>query len=124
MDLIFDTHALFWLTSNHPKLSKKLVLQLADPATRLFLSAVTLWEYGDLRARKRLPGSIRLDEMLEQFAIELLDFPVSAWFSCERLPLIHSDPIDRMLVAHAIDAKLVLVTADRRMQEYPVQTLW
>jgi PIN domain nuclease of toxin-antitoxin system len=62
--------------------------------------------------------------MQEQMAFQMLDFPASARFHSERLPPIHRDPIDRMLVAHAIEANLVLVTADLRMRQYPVQTLW
>jgi PIN domain nuclease of toxin-antitoxin system len=54
----------------------------------------------------------------------LLDFPASLWELAETLPDIHRDPADRMLVAHAIAADLVLVTADRRMAEYPVRILW
>jgi PIN domain nuclease of toxin-antitoxin system len=39
------------------------------------------------------------------------------------LPLLHRDPFDRMLVAQAIVEQMVLVTADRRLAEYPVKLL-
>jgi PIN domain nuclease of toxin-antitoxin system len=42
----------------------------------------------------------------------------------DSLPDIHRDPVDRMLIAHAIAAGLVLVTADRQIDRYPVRTLW
>ncbi len=124
MDLIFDTHALFWLSVDHPQLSKRVVAQLADPATRTFISAVTAWECGDLHARGRLPGGALIEEMQQAFGFELLDFPVAAWRQAARLPTIHRDPVDRMLVAHALEADLVLVTADRTLRTYPVETLW
>ena len=124
MDLIFDTHALLWLVAGDPKLSEKVLAQLADPDTRSFISAVTIWEYADLHRRDRLPGSISVADLQSEIGFELLDFPASAWTQCEQLPMIHRDPIDRMLIAHAIDGGLTLVTADRRMQRYPVPTLW
>lgn len=36
----------------------------------------------------------------------------------------HGDPVDRMLIAHAIHADLTLVTADGLMRRYPVKSLW
>jgi PIN domain nuclease of toxin-antitoxin system len=40
------------------------------------------------------------------------------------LPLIHTDPFDRMLVAQARCEKQVLVTADEKLKQYPVEILW
>ncbi len=40
-----------------------------------------------------------------------------------KLPLLHNDPFDRMLVAQAIIEGMVLVTADERLREYPVEIL-
>lgn len=124
MDLIFDTHALLWLAAGDPKLSDAVLDQLADPDTRSFVSAVTVCEYADLHRRGRLPGSVSVTDLEREIGFELLDFPASAWRRCEELPPIHRDPVDRMLIAHAIEAGLTLVTADRRMQSYPVATLW
>ena len=124
LDLIFDTHALFWLTADHPRLSKKVIAALADPDTQVFVSAVTAWEYGDLHLRGRLPGSVSLREMRDEIGFELLDFPASAWRHAEMLPDLHRDPVDRMLVAHAIEADLTIATADPTIPRYPVRTLW
>lgn len=124
MDLIFDTHAIFWLATNHPNLSDRVVGQLLDAETRSFVSAVTMWEYADLLARGRLPGSVPFSTLQEAFAFETLDFPVAACVHAATLPNIHRDPIDRMLIAHAIAADLTIVTADRRIAEYQVPTFW
>lgn len=124
MDLIFDTHAIFWLATDHPKLSRRVVAQLRDADTRTFVSTVTMWEYVDLLARGRLPGGVPLAALQESFGFEPLDFPISAVACAAELPNIHRDPIDRMLIAHAIAEDLVVVTADRRILEYPVRTFW
>jgi PIN domain nuclease of toxin-antitoxin system len=36
----------------------------------------------------------------------------------------HGDPVDRMLIAHALHAGLTLVTADETIRRYPVPTIW
>ena len=41
-----------------------------------------------------------------------------------RLPPLHKDPFDRMLVCQAIEQGLTLVTPDRTVRQYPIRTLW
>ena len=66
----------------------------------------------------------RVEAVAEMLDLELLDLPANLWRRVESLPDIHGDPVDRMLIAHAIQAGLTLVTADRTMRKYPVPTLW
>ncbi|WP_205617406.1 PIN domain-containing protein [Pelomicrobium methylotrophicum] len=40
------------------------------------------------------------------------------------LPSIHRDPFDRMLICHAIEQGMILVTPDTTIQRYPIRTLW
>jgi PIN domain nuclease of toxin-antitoxin system len=40
------------------------------------------------------------------------------------LPDYHRDPFDRLLIAQANLEDLILVTADRMIEKYPVQVLW
>ena len=122
--LIFDTHAVYWLATNHPRLSKKVTAKLAEEGLGLFISSVTAWEYSDLIACNRLPGAPAMTDVLRDYAFTLVDFPSSAWALAALLPRIHRDPVDRMLIAHAIAADLTLVTADKAMRRYPVKSLW
>jgi PIN domain nuclease of toxin-antitoxin system len=124
MDLILDTHTLLWLVTGDRRLSPALVAQLADPDTHCFVSAVTAWEYSDLHRRGRLPGSVSLPLAQERFGFTVLDLPAELWKEAEALPDIHGDPVDRMLIAHARAANLVLVTADRQVRRYPVRSFW
>jgi len=91
---------------------------------RLVVSAVTAWEYADLHNRGRLKSALSLDELVQGLNLRIEPLPAESWQMIERLPNIHLDPVDRMLVAHAIMADAVLATADRRMREYPVRLLW
>jgi len=40
------------------------------------------------------------------------------------LPPHHRDPFDRLLIAQANLEDMILITADRMFQRYPVQILW
>lgn len=124
MDLLVDTHALAWMASGDRRLGRALIAALADPDTRLFVSAVTAYEYADLQARGRLPDAVDIAALQAAFGLHLLDYPAALWQVAADLPDIHRDPVDRMTVAHARALALTLVTADRTIRRYPVETLW
>ena len=56
--------------------------------------------------------------------IEALPVDEEAALHVGKLPDLHRDPFDRMLVAQAIVGGLVLVTPDGPIWQYPVRTLW
>ena len=123
MNLLIDTQVLVWLLSGDPRLRQNWVEQFGDPETRVCVSAITAWEYTDLQQRGRLPVEESIADIQSLFALEILDLPAACWTVAERLPDIHRDPVDRMLIAHALVSDLVLVTADASMKQYPVRTL-
>jgi len=41
-----------------------------------------------------------------------------------KLPDLHRDPFDRLLVAQALVRGMVLLTPDHSIREYPARTLW
>jgi PIN domain nuclease of toxin-antitoxin system len=42
----------------------------------------------------------------------------------DRLPPLHRDPFDWLLVCQAIVHGLVIVSPDPKIRQYPAQTLW
>jgi PIN domain nuclease of toxin-antitoxin system len=42
----------------------------------------------------------------------------------DRLPAVHGDPFDRLLIAQAQCDELMLASCDRQFDAYPVQRLW
>ncbi len=124
MNLLLDTQVLVWLLSGDRRLRKAWLKALADPLNRVFVSAVVAWEYADLKSRGRLPVDEDIADLADLYGFELLDFPAVAWAVAADLPDFHRDPVDRMVIAHAVLLDMVLVTADRTMRRYPVQSLW
>lgn len=124
MQLLIDTQALVWLLSGDRRLRKAWIDALADPAVSASLSSVTAWEYSDLKERRRLPVQEDVADLQALYGLDLIDFPSGCWALARDLPDIHRDPIDRMVVAHAIAGGFTLVTSDRMMRRYPVRILW
>jgi PIN domain nuclease of toxin-antitoxin system len=94
------------------------------PSNRLYVSAVTAWEYADLQHRGRFPPEADLTQTLELLNATVLDYPAGAWRLAFGLPDLHRDPVDRMLIAHAIHADFTLVSADETIRSYPGRSLW
>lgn len=124
MALLLDTHILVWLANGDKRLSKTALEAIIDPDNALFLSAVNAWEYADLEQRGRFNGSGPLQPLIETLDIQTLDLPASIWTTVGALPNIHRDPIDRMMIAHAMSLELRLISADRNVRKYPVSTIW
>ena len=118
--LLLDTHVLVWMATGDPRLKRVDIKALHDPDRKLFVSAVVAFELADLQHRGRLAMTEPLDFLREHMNFQLADYPAQAWKIAAQLPDIHRDPIDRMLIAHAIVAEMTLVTADKHIRRYPV----
>ena len=124
MDLLLDTHVLVWFAAGDRRLGPDFLSLLPDPGTRLFVSAVTAHEYVDLLMRGRFGQGVDLDQLRDVMGFHLLDFPAECRAVVQTLPDIHCDPVDRMLIAHAITLDLPLATADATLARYPVRVVW
>ena len=122
--LLLDTHILVWIANGDKQLSTVAFDAVMNPDNPLYLSAVNAWEYADLEQRGRFSGSGPLEPLLEIMGIQTLGLPASLWTAAAALPDIHRDPIDRMMVAHAAMLEMPLVSADRNVRKYSINTIW
>ncbi|MEZ5743779.1 MAG: type II toxin-antitoxin system VapC family toxin [Sphingomonadaceae bacterium] len=115
---------MIWIGEGNPRIPKPTRERLFDPDEELFVSAVTAYEYADLHHRGRIPEVADFVGLQDQLDLRVIDFPGDLWVLASALPPIHRDPVDRMLIAHAMALSIPLVTADREIQRYPLETLW
>ncbi|WAC61583.1 type II toxin-antitoxin system VapC family toxin [Brevundimonas sp. SL130] len=73
-------------------------------------------------ARGRLAFDDDLVRDLERQARFLPVSAIHAW-RVSRLPVLHTDPFDRLLVAQALEEGMVLVTGDHALADYDVPIL-
>lgn len=118
MRLLLDTHIyLWWLTdsSELPTRGRELIAK----ADAIFVSTVSIWEAGIKWQAGKLPiAPEALADGIER--CKFIELPVSASHSVQvaRLPLLHRDPFDRMLVAQATAEPMHLLTSDRALRSY------
>jgi PIN domain nuclease of toxin-antitoxin system len=121
--LLLDTHIVIWLVLNDRRLSAAQLEALANPENDLIVSPVIAYELVHLQSTRRIPLRESIDELQRLTGFELVDLPHGCWREVLNLPDIHRDPIDRLLVAHAMCSGLTLVTADTNIRRYPVECI-
>ncbi len=128
MRALLDTHAFLWWITDDPRVSARARELISSSRNDLFLSAASGWEI----AIKAGLGRIELPSPMERFLIaqlrenriDVLPIQMSHALRVHALPRHHRDPFDRMLVAQAQLEKLPILSADRRIAEYEVKTMW
>lgn len=120
--LLLDSHALIWWIADED-LDSEATRLISESGTRVFVSAVTVWE----AAIKQQLGKLRLEvDLVAEIAANSFDpLPISYdhAVAAGELPLHHRDPFDRMLVAQAQIQGLTIVTRDRALAAYEVDIL-
>ena len=97
---------------------------LASPVNRVLVSAVTAWEISIKQTLGRLEFPLdRFDDILQQIGFDPLPVLPGHGIAAGRLPRLHNDPFDRMLIAQALTGGLTLVSYDNAVCRYPVPVL-
>jgi PIN domain nuclease of toxin-antitoxin system len=122
--LLIDTQILVWVPTGDPRLRPTIMAALTDAASQLFVSAVVAFELADLQQRGRIALTESIAELAQIIDFTIVDLPSTCWQTSALLPDIHRDPVDRMLIAHALIGDFTLVTADQTIQRYPIKTIW
>lgn len=121
MKLLLDTHIWLWSLIEPPRLGRRLLRELENPANELWLSPISTWEVVMLAEKGRLEISGDVGEWLASalVAAPIREAPVTHEVALEtrRIRLAHKDPADRFIVATAKTFNLTLVTADRRLMK-------
>jgi PIN domain nuclease of toxin-antitoxin system len=89
----------------------------------VFVSAATIWEIEIKRALDKLVTVEDPVRLVDESGFERLTIDYEHAREAGRLPLLHGDPFDRMLVAQARLEGLTIATADERIKRYNVQVL-
>lgn len=121
MSLLLDTHIVLCWLSDDPTLAAEIKDRL-DHEPDVYVSAATIWEV----AIKQSIGKLKPDDLPERVrdsGFRHLDITAEHGIAAARLPLLHRDPVDRMLIAQAKAKQLTLVTRDPEIAKYDLEIL-
>ncbi len=127
MKILLDTCEFLWLVSGDNRLSAPVALAVRNPQNQVFLSVVSFWEISVKHGLGKLPlpsaPALFVPGQREKHLIASLALDESAITSLDKLPALHRDPFDRMLVCQALAHDLTLASSDPLIRQYPVTLL-
>jgi PIN domain nuclease of toxin-antitoxin system len=128
LKVLIDTCTFLWIVSGSPRLSKTAAAVFLDRKNERYLSAASAWEIGIKYALGRLSLTERPDTFVprvrEASGIASLEMDEESALHAGKLPGLHSDPFDRMLVAQAIVHGMTILTPDPDIGQYAARVLW
>jgi PIN domain nuclease of toxin-antitoxin system len=122
MRLLLDTHVVIWWLADDPALTDQ-TKALIDEEPEVYVSSATVWEIAIKQALGKLKEPADLPELVRDSEFRELPITSAHAIAAARLPAIHRDPFDRMLVAQARAEELTLVTVDETIQQYEVPVI-
>ena len=128
MRLLLDTCTFIWIFSDSSRLSRLAREAYLDTANEVFLSAASSWEIaiksslGKLQLKK--PAWQVVPEQRDVHRISSLSIDEESTLQVQKIPHLHGDPFDRILVCQSIVHGLTILTPDPLISQYPVRVVW
>ena len=127
MRYLLDTHVIIRGFDSNDSLPQQILSIMKNPENVFLISIVSIWEIVIKLCVKKLNVNFTLDILLKTIKRNNITIlPIKQKYLKENLKLkmIHGDPFDRLIIATAISEKLTLITSDRNMHLYDVDTIW
>jgi PIN domain nuclease of toxin-antitoxin system len=125
---LLDSHVLLWWWFDPGRLPTEVRLVLINPASEVFVSAASIWELSLKHHQGKLPELAAviddLPGLLQADGFQRLAMSISHGLRAGGYSQPHRDPFDRMLAAQAELERLVLISADQQLANFPCQSLW
>jgi PIN domain nuclease of toxin-antitoxin system len=125
---LLDTHTFIWMAASPDMLSAKVVDIVTLPENDLLLSVASGWETTLLWKLNRIDlpedPEIFIPQIIQSLSLTPLSISFETAITAASLPLIHRDPFDRLLVAIAMQKQIAILSKDRMLEKYTIQTIW
>lgn len=127
MRLLLDTHVAIWATNTPERIPAHLHELLGDGDGMVMVSAAAVWEIAIKHGRGRRDAPpMSAPQAIAEFdaaGFGILDVTAAHAAFVERLPALHGDPFDRLMLAQSIVEDMQFVTYDRHLLRYQARIL-
>ncbi|MFB2972528.1 type II toxin-antitoxin system VapC family toxin [Aerosakkonema sp. BLCC-F183] len=127
MKILLDTHIFLWFISGDHKLSTDIRNAIRDRDNEVYLSVISIWEAIVKYQLGKLPlpehPETYLPKQRDLHQIVSLALDESTVIQLAKLPPLHRDPFDRMLICQALQNGLTMATVDPAVRAYSVSVI-
>ncbi len=128
MAYLLDTHTFLWWITDDQRLSQPVREIIRAPENEVYFSVGSAWEIAIKAQLGRMEFSgdpvEGISHQITANGFSVLPIGVDHALQVFRLPLLHRDPFDRILVAQSQRHQLPLLTADPLIAQYDVPVIW
>ena len=122
MRLLLDTHVAIWATNTPERIPARIHGLFGAGGGTVMVSAVAVWEIAIKHGRGRRDAPpMTAPQAIAEFdaaGFDILNVTAAHAAFVERLPALHGDPFDRLMLAQAIIEDMQFVTYDRHLSRY------
>ena len=127
--ILLDTCALLWLGSDQSRLSGRATELIGENQAGLFVSSISAFEIALKHRRKKLvlpqEPQAWFQLAVEHLGLHEIAADAGILVLSVALPELHRDPCDRIIAATAKAHRLICLTPDPLIRQYPgVETAW
>jgi PIN domain nuclease of toxin-antitoxin system len=128
--IVLDTHTwLWWIRDDSPELPQTMRDLISNSPDPIAVASVSCLEVAWLSKKRRIELPVPIEEFflkaIEGAGIALLPLTPRIAARSAFLPDIHRDPVDRVLIATALEHDAELATKDETIRRYPeVRIRW
>ena len=123
MILLLDAHTVVWWLSDPARLNGAAHAAIADAGNDALVSAASVWELEIKRAAGKLTIEGDLLSELGRNQLDVIPILGVDAIAAARLPLLHRDPFDRMLIAQGVRLDATVVSRDTAFDAYGIDRL-
>jgi PIN domain nuclease of toxin-antitoxin system len=128
MNALLDTHTFLWWVMDAPQLSETAKTFIANPDNKLLFSVASAWEIiikvntGKLNIPEEV-GTYITNRLIEN-RFEVLGIELAHVLQVAKLPDLHRDPFDRIIIAQCQVTGMPILTIDHLIGQYDVDVIW
>jgi len=127
MNYLLDTHTIIWMVEDSPNLPLTIKELIRNPENKVAICSISIWEIAIKMNIGKLTLSLEFDELVNVLRSSDFDFlhvEDEYLLGLTKLPLLHKDPFDRLIISTALAEKMTLITIDENIQKYDVPWVW
>ena len=118
MRSLLDTQIVIWSFNEPERISPKLKSFLDIEDNELFVSCLSFYEIEQKRNSGKLDFNYDFRSIIHEGYFKVIDLKMDHIHQIKKLPWIHKDPFDRLMIAQSIVERIPLITADKQIQQY------
>lgn len=118
MRYLLDTCLILWTLDGNIKKLKDFISIIEDPTNELAISVVSYWEITIKKALRKLEIPEGWTSAIEETGMSWLNLEPKHIQQLEKLPFMHHDPFDRLLISQAKAEQMIMLTSDEKILQY------